>query len=229
MALIEFLLFILTATLEVMLLCGANDLITIFLAPECFKRCNEVTTKYLLIYGATSCILGHVLSWLNGSSGGEIELPEIVNGIRLKLSPSLSHQWTPNVYKGVRFHDIENLNAITLTSMKHILTYSSIGKIDYVIIGIIVGDSNDGYASMIITYMMFYISMNQGTFACILLFGLHTGIYNIRIKGLYTKDPFLALFYPMPLILKGSSSTSMFYRKTINSGADGHQAYISWY
>ncbi|KAL2943729.1 NAD(P)H-quinone oxidoreductase subunit 2 B chloroplastic [Bienertia sinuspersici] len=199
MALIEFLLFILTATLEVMLLCGANDLITIFLAPECFKRCNEVTTKYLLIYGATSCILGHVLSWLNGSSGGEIELPEIVNGIRLKLSPSLSHQWTPNVYKGVRMI-LGNINAITLTSMKHILTYSSIGKIDYVIIGIIVGDSNDGYAS-IITYMMFYISMNQGTFACILLFGLHTGIYNIRdYEGLYTKDPFLALFLALCLL-----------------------------
>ncbi|KAL8226741.1 hypothetical protein R6Q57_016573 [Mikania cordata] len=39
------------------------------------------------------------------------------------------------------------------------------GQIEYVIIGIIVGDSNDGYASMI-TYMLFYISMNLGTFAC---------------------------------------------------------------
>ena len=38
------------------------------------------------------------------------------------------------------------------------------------VIGIIVGDSNGGYASMI-TYMLFYISMNLGTFACIVLFG----------------------------------------------------------
>ncbi|VAI45536.1 unnamed protein product [Triticum turgidum subsp. durum] len=64
-----------------------------------------------------------------------------------------------------------NLLAITQTSMKCMLAYSSIGQIGYVIIGIIVGDSNDGYASMI-TYMMFCISMNLGTFACIVLFGL---------------------------------------------------------
>ena len=46
-----------------------------------------------------------------------------------------------------------NLLAITQTSMKRMLAYSSIGQIGYVIIGIIVGDSNDGYASMI-TYML---------------------------------------------------------------------------
>ncbi|CAB4282394.1 unnamed protein product [Prunus armeniaca] len=63
-----------------------------------------------------------------------------------------------------------NLIAITQTSMKRMLAYSSIGQIGYVIIGIIVGDSNGGYASMI-TYMLFYISMNLGTFACIVLFG----------------------------------------------------------
>ncbi|ESQ54147.1 hypothetical protein EUTSA_v10027086mg, partial [Eutrema salsugineum] len=66
---------------------------------------------------------------------------------------------------------LENLIAITQTSMKRMLAYSSIGQIGYVIIGIIVRDSNGGYASMI-TYMMFYISMNLGTFACIILFGL---------------------------------------------------------
>ncbi|KAF1855121.1 hypothetical protein Lal_00044195 [Lupinus albus] len=83
-----------------------------------------------------------------------------------------------------------NLIAITQTSMKRMLAYSSIGQIGYVIIGIIVGDSNGGYASMI-TYMLFYISMNLGTFACIVSFGLRTGTDNIRdYAGLYTKDPF---------------------------------------
>ncbi|KAM7485445.1 hypothetical protein LguiA_001454 [Lonicera macranthoides] len=38
-----------------------------------------------------------------------------------------------------------NLIAVTQTSMKRMLAYSSIGQIGYVIIGIIVGDSNDGY------------------------------------------------------------------------------------
>lgn len=96
-----------------------------------------------------------------------------------------------------------NLIAITQTSMKRMLAYSSIGQIGYVIIGIIVGDSNDGYASMI-TYMLFYISMNLGTFACIVLFGLRTGTDNIRdYAGLYTKDPFLALSLALCLLSLG--------------------------
>ncbi|KAK9660679.1 hypothetical protein RND81_O195800 [Saponaria officinalis] len=314
MALTEFLLFVLTATLGGMFLCGANDLITIFVAPECFSLCsyllsgytkkdvrsNEATTKYLLMGGTSSSILVHGFSWLYGSSGGEIELQEIVNGlintqmynspgisialifitvgIGFKLSPAPSHQWTPDVYEGVRFvreiptslsisemfgffktpwtcrremlsptpvvaflsvtskvaasasatriFDIPlyfssnewhllleilailsmilgNLIAITQTSMKRMLAYSSIGQLGYVIIGIIVGDSNDGYASMI-TYMLFYISMNLGTFACIVLFGLRTGTDNIRdYAGLYTKDPFLAISLALCLLSLG--------------------------
>uniref|UniRef100_UPI0030E06F07 NADH-plastoquinone oxidoreductase subunit 2 n=1 Tax=Acanthophyllum pungens TaxID=2603716 RepID=UPI0030E06F07 len=283
MALTEFLLFVLTATLGGMFLCGANDLITIFVAPECFSLCsyllsgytkkdvrsNEATTKYLLMGGTSSSILVHGFSWLYGSSGGEIELQEIVNGlintqmynspgisialifitvgIGFKLSPVPSHQWTPDVYEGsptpvvaflsvtskvassasaTRIFDIPlyfssnewhllleilailsmilgNLIAITQTSMKRMLAYSSIGQIGYVIIGIIVGDSNDGYASMI-TYMLFYISMNLGTFACIVLFGLRTGTDNIRdYAGLYTKDPFLAISLALCLLSLG--------------------------
>nr|YP_009532197.1 NADH dehydrogenase subunit 2 [Lamprocapnos spectabilis]YP_009532229.1 NADH dehydrogenase subunit 2 [Lamprocapnos spectabilis]AYA29308.1 NADH dehydrogenase subunit 2 [Lamprocapnos spectabilis]AYA29340.1 NADH dehydrogenase subunit 2 [Lamprocapnos spectabilis] len=283
MAITEFLLFVLTATLGGMFLCGANNFITIFVAPECFSLCsyllsgytkrdvrsNEATTKYLLMGGASSSILVHGFSWLYGSSGGEIELQEIVNGlintqmynspgisiallfitvgIGFKLSPAPSHQWTPDVYEGsptpvvaflsvtskvaasasaTRIFDIPfyfssnewhllleilailsmifgNLIAITQTSMKRMLAYSSIGQIGYVIIGIIVGDSNDGYASMI-TYMLFYISMNLGTFACIVLFGLRTGTDNIRdYAGLYTKDPFLALSLALCLLSLG--------------------------
>nr|YP_009757110.1 NADH-plastoquinone oxidoreductase subunit 2 [Impatiens pritzelii]YP_009757125.1 NADH-plastoquinone oxidoreductase subunit 2 [Impatiens pritzelii]YP_010242613.1 NdhB [Impatiens guizhouensis]YP_010242630.1 NdhB [Impatiens guizhouensis]YP_010710637.1 NADH-plastoquinone oxidoreductase subunit 2 [Impatiens omeiana]YP_010710653.1 NADH-plastoquinone oxidoreductase subunit 2 [Impatiens omeiana]QIM15138.1 NADH-plastoquinone oxidoreductase subunit 2 [Impatiens pritzelii]QIM15153.1 NADH-plastoquinon len=283
MAITEFLLFVLTATLGGMFLCGANDLITIFVAPECFSLCsyllsgytkkdvrsNEATMKYLLMGGASSSILVHGFSWLYGSSGGEIELQEIVNGlintqmynspgisialifitvgIGFKLSLAPSHQWTPDVYEGsptpvvaflsvtskvaasasaTRIFDIPfyfssnewhllleilailsmilgNLIAITQTSMKRMLGYSSIGQIGYVIIGIIVGDSNDGYASMI-TYMLFYISMNLGAFACIVLFGLRTGTDNIRdYAGLYTKDPFLALSLALCLLSLG--------------------------
>nr|YP_011012416.1 NADH-plastoquinone oxidoreductase subunit 2 [Phlomoides ebracteolata]YP_011012431.1 NADH-plastoquinone oxidoreductase subunit 2 [Phlomoides ebracteolata]WPW62684.1 NADH-plastoquinone oxidoreductase subunit 2 [Phlomoides ebracteolata]WPW62685.1 NADH-plastoquinone oxidoreductase subunit 2 [Phlomoides ebracteolata] len=283
MAITEFLLFVLTATLGGMFLCGANDLITIFVAPECFSLCsyllsgytkkdvrsNEATMKYLLMGGASSSILVHGFSWLYGLSGGETELQEIVNGlintqmynspgisialifitvgIGFKLSPAPSHQWTPDVYEGsptpvvaflsvtskvaasasaTRILDIPfyfssnewhllleilailsmilgNIIAIAQTSMKRMLAYSSIGQIGYVIIGIIVGDSNDGYASMI-TYMLFYISMNLGTFACIVLFGLRTGTDNIRdYAGLYTKDPFLALSLALCLLSLG--------------------------
>nr|YP_009046866.1 NADH-plastoquinone oxidoreductase subunit 2 [Trifolium subterraneum]AID67351.1 NADH-plastoquinone oxidoreductase subunit 2 [Trifolium subterraneum] len=283
MAITEFLLFILTATLGGMFLCSANDLITIFVALECFSLCsyllsgytkkdvrsNEATMKYLLMGGASSSILVHGFSWLYGLSGGEIELQEIVNGlintqmynspgisialifitvgIGFKLSPAPSHQWTPDVYEGsptpvvaflsvtskvaasasaTRIMDIPfyfssnewhllleilailsmilgNLIAITQTSIKRMLAYSSIGQMGYVIIGIIVGDSNGGYASMI-TYMLFYISMNLGTFACIVLFGLRTGTDNIRdYAGLYTKDPFLALSLALCLLSLG--------------------------
>ncbi|KAK9982550.1 hypothetical protein SO802_034921 [Lithocarpus litseifolius] len=108
-------------------------------SPECFSLCsyllsgytkkdvrsNEATMKYLLMGGASSSILVHGFSWLYGSSGGEIELQEIVSGlintqmynspgisialifitvgIGFKLSPAPSHQWTPDVYEGVRF------------------------------------------------------------------------------------------------------------------------------
>ena len=92
MVIIEFLLFVLTATLGGMFLCGANDLITIFVALECFSLCsyllsrytkkdvwsNEATMKYLFMGGASSSILVHGFSWLYGSSRGEIELQEIV-------------------------------------------------------------------------------------------------------------------------------------------------------
>nr|YP_011028306.1 NADH-plastoquinone oxidoreductase subunit 2 [Epidendrum eburneum]YP_011028318.1 NADH-plastoquinone oxidoreductase subunit 2 [Epidendrum eburneum]WNS59718.1 NADH-plastoquinone oxidoreductase subunit 2 [Epidendrum eburneum]WNS59730.1 NADH-plastoquinone oxidoreductase subunit 2 [Epidendrum eburneum] len=283
MAITEFLLFVLTATLGGMFLCGADDFITIFVAPECFSLCsyllsgytkrdvrsNEATTKYLLMGGASSSILVHGLSWLYGLSGGEIELQEIVNGlintqmynspgisialisitvgIGFKLSPApflfingllMYTSPTPVVAflsvtskvaasaSATRIFDIPfsfsstewhllleilailsmilgNLIALTQTSMKRMLAYSSIGQIGYVIIGIIVGDSNDGYASMI-TYMLFYISMNLGTFACIVSFGLRTGTDHIRdYAGLYTKDPFLALSSALCLLSLG--------------------------
>ncbi|GAY31875.1 hypothetical protein CUMW_283660 [Citrus unshiu] len=75
--------------------------------------------------GASSSILVYGSSWLYGSSGGEIEHQEIMNnlintqmynslgnsivlifitvGIGFKLSLAPSHQWTPDVYEGVRF------------------------------------------------------------------------------------------------------------------------------
>ena len=83
------------------------------------------------------------------------------------------------------------------------LAYLSIGQIEYVIIEIIVGDSNGGYASMI-TYMLFYIYMNLGTFACIVSFGLCTRTDNIRdYVGLYMKYPFLAFSLALCLLSLG--------------------------
>ncbi|KAJ0542273.1 NAD(P)H-quinone oxidoreductase subunit 2 B [Helianthus annuus] len=108
---------------------------------------------------------------------------------------------------------VGNLIAITQTSIKCMLAYSSIGQTRYVIIGIIVGDSNDGYASMI-TYMLFYISKNLGTFARIFLFGLRTRTKNIRdYAGLYTKDRFLFSLALYLLSQGGLSPLAGFFRK----------------
>ncbi|KAJ0753273.1 NAD(P)H-quinone oxidoreductase subunit 2 B [Helianthus annuus] len=108
---------------------------------------------------------------------------------------------------------VGNLIAITQTSIKCMLAYSSIGQIRYVIIGVIVKDSNDGYASMI-TYMLFYISMNLGTFACIFLFGLRTRTKNIQdYAGLYTKNRFLFSLALCLLSLGGLSPLAGFFEK----------------
>ncbi|GFP97635.1 NAD(P)H-quinone oxidoreductase subunit 2 b chloroplastic [Phtheirospermum japonicum] len=80
------------------------------------------------------------------------------------------------------WHVFKNIIAIIQTSMKHMLVYSFIGQIGYVIIRIIVGDSNDGYASMI-TYMLFYISMNvwmTGRLYSLVLIELLTSILSIH-------------------------------------------------
>nr|XP_027101641.1 uncharacterized protein LOC113722559 isoform X2 [Coffea arabica]XP_027101642.1 uncharacterized protein LOC113722559 isoform X3 [Coffea arabica] len=252
MAITEFLLFVLTATLGGMFLCGANDFITIFVAPECFSLCsyllsgytkkdvrsNEATMKYLLMGGASSSILVHGFSWLYGSSGGEIELQEIVNGlintqmynspgisialifitvgIGFKLSPAPSHQWTPDVYEGsptpvVAFLSVTSKVAASASATRIFdipFYFSSNGwhlLLEILaILSMILGNLIAITQTSMITYMLFYISMNLGTFACIVLFGLRTGTDNIRdYAGLYTKDPFLALSLALCLLSLG--------------------------
>ena len=99
----EFLTLILAATLAGMLLCGANDLITIFVALECLSlscyllvgytkrdvRSNEAAMKYLLLGGASSSILAYGFSWLYALSGGQIQLPLLISGISNHLSQPL--------------------------------------------------------------------------------------------------------------------------------------------
>lgn len=138
MAIPEFFIFILTATAGGIFLCGANDLVTIFVSLECLSLCsyllcsytkkdirsNEAAIKYLLIGGISSSILAYGFSWLYGLSGGETNIQKIVNGIldtqmfhstgifialicvtiglAFKISMVPFHQWTPDIYEGVR-------------------------------------------------------------------------------------------------------------------------------
>jgi NAD(P)H-quinone oxidoreductase subunit 2 len=43
---IEFIIFVLTTTIGGMFLCGANDLITIFIALECLSLCSYLLSGY---------------------------------------------------------------------------------------------------------------------------------------------------------------------------------------
>nr|YP_009690633.1 NADH-plastoquinone oxidoreductase subunit 2 [Lomariopsis japurensis]QEG57413.1 NADH-plastoquinone oxidoreductase subunit 2 [Lomariopsis japurensis] len=101
MSLAEFLFFVLTAGSGGMVLCWANDLITLYVALEslslssCFLsgyakrdvRSNEATTKFLLMSGASSSLLLYGFSLLYGISGGQLQLDKIAG--ELVFSQSL--------------------------------------------------------------------------------------------------------------------------------------------
>jgi NAD(P)H-quinone oxidoreductase subunit 2 len=271
MALTEYLVLLLTATLGGMLLAGANDLLTIFVALETLglasyllagsmksdSGSNEAALKYLLVGAVSSGLFLYGISWLYGISGGELEIHALANtlaandmasssvtlgalvlmsvGIAFKLSAAPFHQWTPDVYQGsptplvaflavgskaaglalavrvltILFPSLSfawhslfevfavlsmvlgNLMALTQTSVKRLLGYSSIGQAGFLLIGLLAGHQ-DGYTSMV-TYLVIYLFMNLGAFACVILFGLRTGTDQIRdYAGLFHKDPLLA-------------------------------------
>jgi NAD(P)H-quinone oxidoreductase subunit 2 len=95
-----------------------------------------------------------------------------------------------------------NVVAIAQTSMKRMLAYSSIAQAGFVMIGMVVG-TEAGYASMVF-YLMIYLFMNLGAFACVILFSLRTGTDQISdYAGLYHKDAFLTLTLSICLLSLG--------------------------
>ncbi|HEY9743758.1 MAG TPA: NAD(P)H-quinone oxidoreductase subunit N, partial [Coleofasciculaceae cyanobacterium] len=95
-----------------------------------------------------------------------------------------------------------NVVALTQTSMKRLLAYSSIAQAGFVMIGLIAG-TEAGYASMIF-YLLVYLFMNLGGFACVILFTLRTGTDQIsEYAGLYQKDPLLTLGLSICLLSLG--------------------------
>ncbi|MDF5726980.1 MAG: NAD(P)H-quinone oxidoreductase subunit N [Rhizonema sp. PD38] len=95
-----------------------------------------------------------------------------------------------------------NVVALTQTSMKRMLAYSSIGQAGFVMIGLIAG-SEAGYSSMIF-YLLVYLFMNLCGFTCIILFSLRTGTDQIaEYSGLYQKDPLLTLGLSISLLSLG--------------------------
>ena len=95
-SLAEFIAIMLTATLGAMFLCGANELVMIFISLEMLSissylmtgymkrdpRSNEAALKYLLIGASSSAIFLYGVSLLYGLSGGETNL----NAIAVQLA-----------------------------------------------------------------------------------------------------------------------------------------------
>ncbi|HEY9644344.1 MAG TPA: NAD(P)H-quinone oxidoreductase subunit N, partial [Coleofasciculaceae cyanobacterium] len=95
-----------------------------------------------------------------------------------------------------------NVVALAQTSMKRMLAYSSIAQAGFVMIGLIIG-TDAGYSSMVF-YLMVYLFMNLGGFACLILFTLRTGTDEIaEYSGLYQKDPLLTLCLSLCLLSLG--------------------------
>jgi NAD(P)H-quinone oxidoreductase subunit 2 len=95
-----------------------------------------------------------------------------------------------------------NVVAIAQTSMKRMLAYSSIGQAGFVMLGMVIG-TEAGYASMVF-YLLIYLFMNMGAFACMILFSLRTGTDQIsEYSGLYQKDPLLTLCMSICLLSLG--------------------------
>ncbi|MGG6295316.1 NAD(P)H-quinone oxidoreductase subunit N [Leptolyngbya sp. AN02str] len=95
-----------------------------------------------------------------------------------------------------------NVVALAQTSMKRLLAYSSIAQAGFVMIGLIVG-TQAGYSSMLF-YLLVYLFMNLGGFACVILFSLRTGTDEItEYSGLYQKDPLLTLALSICLLSLG--------------------------
>uniref|UniRef100_A0A251S4T3 Putative NADH:quinone oxidoreductase/Mrp antiporter, membrane subunit n=1 Tax=Helianthus annuus TaxID=4232 RepID=A0A251S4T3_HELAN len=138
----------------------ANDLITIFVAPECFSLCsyllsgytkkdvrsNEATMKYLLMVGqallfwfmvslgymvhpgrdrASRIVNGLINTQMYNSPGISIALIFITVGIGFKLSPAPSHQWTPDVYEGVRKNEESSFDSNSPTPVVAFLSVTS--------------------------------------------------------------------------------------------------------
>ncbi len=94
-ALAEFIAILLCATLGGMFVCGANDLVMIFISLEALSissylltgytkrdpRSNEAALKYLLIGAASTAVFLYGASLLYGLSGGETQLQAIAHGM----------------------------------------------------------------------------------------------------------------------------------------------------
>lgn len=113
---------------------------------------------------------------------------------------SATAQWAPIVaVLAMLSMVLGNLVALSQTSLKRMLAYSSIAHVGYLLIGI-VASTRESTAAMIF-YLVIYGFMNLGAFTGVVLFENETGSDNIEdMAGLIKKRPWLAVTLSLCLL-----------------------------
>lgn len=106
-----------------------------------------------------------------------------------------------------------NVVALTQTSIKRLLAYSTVAHVGYLLLGLVVL-TQDGLASLFY-YLMTYLFMNLGAFAVVTYFENQTGSTTIAdYAGLIRKRPWFALVFSVMLLsLAGIPITAGFFGK----------------
>jgi NADH-quinone oxidoreductase subunit N len=84
--------------------------------------------------------------------------------------------------------------AVVQTNIKRLMAYSSIGHMGYALVGLSAGSESG--VSGIVVYMLIYVAMSVGTFACIMSMRRPDGTYveNVDdLAGLWASKPFMTM------------------------------------
>ncbi len=122
-----------------------------------------------------------------------------------------------------------NLVALVQTNVKRLLAYSTIGQMGYLLIGLTV-NSRMGLEALLL-YLVAYLFMNLGMFACVIAVVNDTGSEALEaFRGLAARAPGLALMCAMFLLsLAGMPPLLGFFGKFLlfGSAIEAHQLWLA--
>ena len=208
------------ATLGMMMMVSANDLMSLYLGLElqslplyvlaAFRRdsvrATEAGLKYFVLGALSSGMLLYGCSMIYGFTGAtsfdgiaaalqgtEHASLGLIIGI-VFLSAGLENDWRQIIwFISVLSMVLGAFAAIGQTNIKRLMAYSSIGHVGYALIGLAAA-SPEGVRGVLI-YLTIYLVMNLGTFACIL--AMRRGEHMVEglddLKGLAKTHPGMAL------------------------------------
>lgn len=112
-----------------------------------------------------------------------------------------------------------NVAALVQSNVKRMLAYSTIGQVGYLLIGFVV-HTHAGTAALML-YLVAYLFMNMGMFACLIAVFNDTGSESLEaFRGLSKRAPALALFCTLFLLsLAGIPPLLGFFGKFLLFGA----------